>query len=99
MMTRSPRPLTTTEAPSAASASAIALPIFLPAPVTIATLPDSARVSVIAASADCAKANHRAPRAVNPALERQAVGGGRDRVFGCAGQRAAGTVTGEPRHD
>ena len=49
-MARSPRPLTTTAAPSSASASAIALPIFLPAPVTIATLPDSARAPAIAAS-------------------------------------------------
>ncbi len=75
-MARSPRPLTTTAAPSSASASAIALPIFLPAPVTIATLPDSARAPAIAASCSPQNARpksqansflscHRAPRAVN----------------------------------
>ena len=36
---RSPRPLTTTAAPCSASVSAMHLPMFLPEPVTIATLP------------------------------------------------------------
>src|SRR5438477_4030124 len=44
---RSPRPLTTIAAPSAASRSAIAFPIFLPEPVMIATLPASACASAI----------------------------------------------------
>src|SRR5436190_22298976 len=47
---RSPRPLTTTAAPSAARRIAIALPIFLPEPVMIATLPASACASAISAS-------------------------------------------------
>src|SRR5437868_10814092 len=47
---RSPRPLTTTAAPSAASRMAIAFPILLPEPVMIATLPASACASAISAS-------------------------------------------------
>src|SRR5437763_139431 len=47
---RSPRPLTTIAAPSAARRKAIAFPIFLPEPVMIATLPASACASAISAS-------------------------------------------------
>src|SRR5258706_13584348 len=49
-MALSPRPLTTTAAPSYASASTIALPIFLPEPLTIATLPASACASAMSRS-------------------------------------------------
>src|SRR3984957_16940638 len=41
------RALTTTEAPSSASASAIARPMFRPEPVTIATLPVSSPVILV----------------------------------------------------
>src|SRR5580704_3656542 len=51
MIARSPRPLITTAAPAAASASAIALPMLLPEPVTIATLPSSGLASAIISSA------------------------------------------------